>query len=204
MLRLFPSIRGETIAHFLKPPIEGVVLQCYGAGNVPNNRKDIMDCILEATARGVLILCVTQCTHGSVSSLYETGKALIDAGSIPGNDITAEAALTKLSYVLSKKNLSHEERRHLMTKNLKGEMTVLEMKDTRAKHRRDEGELELIQAVANQLHLTTSEEVKKVEEVLFPSLLCSAAMKGSVETLEGLIACGANVSAKDYDCRYKY
>lgn len=35
LLRLFPSIRSETIRHFLQPPIEGVVLQCYGAGNIP-------------------------------------------------------------------------------------------------------------------------------------------------------------------------
>ena len=38
LLRLFPSIMVETVAHFLKPPIEGVVLQCYGAGNIPNSR----------------------------------------------------------------------------------------------------------------------------------------------------------------------
>ena len=31
LLRLFPSIRTETIKHFLSPPIKGVVLQCYGA-----------------------------------------------------------------------------------------------------------------------------------------------------------------------------
>ena len=38
LLRLFPSIRSDTVAHFLKAPIEGVVLQCYGSGNVPHNR----------------------------------------------------------------------------------------------------------------------------------------------------------------------
>ncbi len=38
LVRLFPSIRAESLAHFLKPPVEGVVLQCYGSGNIPNNR----------------------------------------------------------------------------------------------------------------------------------------------------------------------
>ena len=39
LLRLFPSIRTETVRHFLAPPIRGVVLQCYGAGNMPSNRS---------------------------------------------------------------------------------------------------------------------------------------------------------------------
>ena len=74
MLRMFPSIRSDTVSHFLVPPIEGVVLQCYGAGNMPSNRKDIMEAIAEASKRGVLIISVTQCTHGGVSGLYETGN----------------------------------------------------------------------------------------------------------------------------------
>ena len=39
LLRLFPSISPDTIGHFLKPPIKGVVLQCYGAGNVPRETE---------------------------------------------------------------------------------------------------------------------------------------------------------------------
>ena len=76
LLRLFPSIRTETVAHFLSPPIEGVVLQCYGAGNLPNNREDIMELLKKAVQRGVLITTVTQCNHGTVSGIYEAGKAL--------------------------------------------------------------------------------------------------------------------------------
>lgn len=87
LVRIFPSMRTETIAYFLQPPIEGVVLQCYGAGNVPNNRKDIMNHLKEATERGVIILSVTQCINGSVSGLYATGKALLDIGIIPGSFI---------------------------------------------------------------------------------------------------------------------
>lgn len=75
----------ETVAHFLKPPIEGIILQCYGAGNFPNNRLDIMELFKEATERGVMIVSVTQCINGSVSGIYATGKALLDVGIIPGN-----------------------------------------------------------------------------------------------------------------------
>ena len=124
LLRLFPSIRTETIKHFLTPPIKGVVLQCYGAGNIPSNREDIIEALTEATKEGVIIISCTQCSNGAVSGIYETGKRLIDAGVIPGNDITSEAALTKLSYVLSKKDWDQNQKRRAMDTSIRGEMTL--------------------------------------------------------------------------------
>ena len=124
LLRLFPSIRTETIKHFLEPPIKGVVLQCYGAGNMPSNREDIIHALTEATNNGVIIVSCTQCSNGAVSGIYETGKALIDAGVIPGSDVTPEAALTKLSYVLSKEDWDINQKRKAMDYSIRGEMTV--------------------------------------------------------------------------------
>ena len=60
LLRLFPSIRTETFKHFLAPPIKGVVLQCYGAGNMPSNREDIIQALRDATEAGVIIVSCTQ------------------------------------------------------------------------------------------------------------------------------------------------
>ena len=82
LLRLFPSITAELIKAFLCPPIEGVVLQSYGAGNIPSNREDIVSEFRAATQRGIIVVNTTQCSTGSVSSLYETGKLLFDAGMI--------------------------------------------------------------------------------------------------------------------------
>ena len=63
-------------------------------------------------------------------------------------------------------------------------------------------ELELIQAVAQTLHLKTSDELRGAEAVLYPSILCSAVFKGSLETLETMKnEFGADLAAADYDKR---
>lgn len=90
-----------------------MVLQTYGSGNAPSNRKDILNEFREATKRGVIIVNITQCPNGKVDPAYETGNALVEAGVIPGSDMTPEACLTKLSYILSKDEWSQEQKREV-------------------------------------------------------------------------------------------
>ena len=205
LLRIFPSIRTETVAHFMKPPIQGVVLQCYGAGNMPTNRKDIMRLLKDASARGVIIVSVTQCSSGMVSGLYATGKALLDIGVIPGNDMTPEAALTKMSYVLSRDEWDIDMKRKMMQTNIAGEMTVINFKEEKAKPLKgDIEDLNLIDALAKTLHVTTTEEMEGLTVVLLPSILCSAVFTGDVNRLEALHSAYGDMidfSKHDYDNR---
>ncbi|CAN7939594.1 unnamed protein product [Ixodes hexagonus] len=124
LLRFFPSITLEVVRAFLSPPVQGVVLQTYGAGNAPTARLDVMDEIRRANERGVLMINCSQCPHGAVDPAYETGSALIEAGVIPGSDMTPEAALTKLSYVLAKADWPHETKKKMLRESLRGELTI--------------------------------------------------------------------------------
>lgn len=52
------------------------MLEAYGAGNIPSNRQDVLEVLAEAVKRGVIMVIITQCSFGSVTALYETGKVL--------------------------------------------------------------------------------------------------------------------------------
>jgi len=65
----------------------------------------------------------TQCGHGTVAAIYETGVKTESAGVIPGFDMTCEAALGKLSYVLGRDDWSLEQKREMMKVSLRGELT---------------------------------------------------------------------------------
>ena len=107
--RLFPGLKPALLEAVLAPPIQGVVLECYGAGNAPTGDEEFMAVIQAATARGVVIVAVTQPSQGSANlSLYATGRALLDAGVVSGFDMTAEAALAKLYYLFETRNCTCE------------------------------------------------------------------------------------------------
>ena len=71
---------------------------------------------------GVLVVVMSQCRHGLVTEEYEAGKKLISMGAVLGADMTKEAILAKLSYLLAKKLPLHK-LKVLMNINLKGELT---------------------------------------------------------------------------------
>ncbi|KAJ3836465.1 L-asparaginase [Lentinula raphanica] len=121
-LRLFPGITAETVSAFFNPSTKGVILETFGAGNAPQ-RSDLMDALRNACDRGVVVVAISQCSKGSVSDAYETGRTLLQVGVVPGGDMTPECALAKLSYLLSKPEFPTSEVRKLMGVPLRGELT---------------------------------------------------------------------------------
>ena len=100
-MRLFPGFSASILANLCRPPLRGLVIEAYGAGNGPSEDREFLAAIEAATAGGIVVVVVTQCVRGSVQpGAYATGRALLRAGAVPGFDMTSEAALTKLAVLL--------------------------------------------------------------------------------------------------------
>jgi 60kDa lysophospholipase len=196
-LRLFPGISTELFRSFLQPPVRGVVLETYGAGNVPATRQDFLDVLQEASARGVIIVNCTQCALGTVSNDYAAGSILKSVGVVTGNDMTPESALTKLAYLLSQEELTVKQIKNYLKKDMRGELT--QQQDVRRFSFQEQQFVETIAKV-----LTQGEQLginQDLSNVMFPVLMCSAASRGDIEAVERMLKSNVNIDIGDYDGR---
>ncbi|KAF2361802.1 L-asparaginase type I [Trinorchestia longiramus] len=193
LLRIFPSISCESVKAFLNP-VKGAVLQTYGSGNIPSNRTDIVEVLQKAAQDGVLIINITQCMHGGVESIYETGEALETAGIVMGLDMTPEAALAKLSYVLAK-DLDFETKKKMMKNNLRGEMTVLSNSDEADTDEKSVDDI--ITHIAHALEMASVEEQMHLQEVLIPTLFMNAVVTSDLKRMECLSEHVVDINQRD-------
>lgn len=125
VVTLYPGISADVVSNFLRQPVKALILRSYGVGNAPQNPAFLNE-LKEASARGIVVVNLTQCMSGKVNmGGYATGNALALAGVISGGDLTVEATLTKLHFLLSQ-DLTTEQVRQQMQVNLRGELTTEE------------------------------------------------------------------------------
>lgn len=122
LIKVYPGMNRKVMEHlFSFMEVKGIILETYGTGNAPTDEW-FVNLLSQAISRGVVVVNVTQCIGGSVNmGQYETSNQLKRIGVVSGKDITVEAAIAKLMYLLAK-DLSPKVFKTIFETSLRGEM----------------------------------------------------------------------------------
>ncbi|MFI1771104.1 asparaginase [Thalassobellus citreus] len=123
LIKLFPGISESIIRGIISTSkLKAVIIETFGSGNC-TTEKWFIDILKEAISKGIYIVNITQCSGGSVMmGHYETSNQLKEIGVISGKDITTEAAIAKLMFMLGQ-NISSEKFKGMFEKSIRGEMS---------------------------------------------------------------------------------
>jgi L-asparaginase len=123
ILKLFPGINRKLMQAIINiDGLRGLIIETFGSGNAPTYQW-FLDDLKQFIDKGGIVLNVTQCHGGSVEmGLYETSRQMLSAGVISGTDITSEASVTKLMFLLGRYS-SREDVENSLKKSLAGEIS---------------------------------------------------------------------------------
>uniref|UniRef100_A0A673V6Z1 60 kDa lysophospholipase n=1 Tax=Suricata suricatta TaxID=37032 RepID=A0A673V6Z1_SURSU len=158
---------------FLQPPLKGVVMETFGSGNGPT-KPDLLRELRAAAERGLIILNCTHCLQGTVTSGYAAGMAMEGAGVVSGFDMTSEAAMAKLSYVLGQPGLSLDSRKQVHTPRLWAQAPWAMGMGTPVGCVPGE-------ARGPRVPLPSAQEADAVRDAATPGLACAAARAGDLD-----------------------
>lgn len=126
VIKVFPGIQFGLFEQIMTEKLSGIVLETFGAGNIPGAADELLPIIKKAFESGSVITVCSQCPAGTVAlGAYETSAALKTAGAVSGRDMTTEAAVAKLYHLFSL-GISKVEIKGRMEKDLCGELSDLE------------------------------------------------------------------------------
>lgn len=124
LLKLIPGTRLEFFEHFIKMGYKGLVIEGFGLGGLHFIRRNLVDELQELLRAGIPVVITTQCLYEiSDLTVYEVGRKAAQEGIIPAYDMTSEAAVTKLMWVLGHTRNMGEIRKMMLT-NYCGEIDL--------------------------------------------------------------------------------
>ncbi len=123
VLKMYPGITPQAVQAVTRSSVNAIVLETFGSGNT-TTAAWFIESLQEAIDAGKVVVDITQCQVGSVElGKYETSKQLQQMGVVSGYDLTFEAAVTKLMYLMGR-GLPTPEIAKLMEQSLRGELTA--------------------------------------------------------------------------------
>lgn len=121
MLKMFPGIHRSLLEMLSNQGYKGLYIEAYGIGGMPFLKHDFISTLEKIINNGMTVVVGTQCRYeGSKMDVYETGRRALEIGALQAGDMTSEAALTKLMWILGMTDNANEIRDYF-TINLAGE-----------------------------------------------------------------------------------
>ena len=122
LLKLFPGTSPEAFRHIAAMGCKGLVLEAFGLGGLHYIRRNLVGALHELSEQGVVTLVATQCMYEKADfSIYEVGRDITGSNIYSARDMTTEAAVTKLMWVLGQTD-DPAIIRDYMERSLAGEM----------------------------------------------------------------------------------
>ena len=119
LIKYTPGASPETLL-FASANYKGIVLEGTGLGHVSTEWVPYIE---RTTDAGIPVIVTSQCISGRVCDrVYDTGRDILKAGAIEGEDMLPEVALVKLMWALGQTS-DIDEVKKLMSTDMAGEMT---------------------------------------------------------------------------------
>lgn len=125
MIKMFPGIHRSLIESIADQGYKGLYIEAYGIGGMPFLKHDFIGALDKVIQNGMSVVVGTQCRYeGTKMDVYETGKRARAIGALEARDMTSEAALTKLMWILGMTQ-DIKEIRDYYSINMAGEMAKI-------------------------------------------------------------------------------
>ncbi len=123
VIKLFPGISNEHVLGMVARRTKGVIFEAFGSGNIPLGKEGIQEAIENILQQDMVVVIATQCIYGGVEyERYQGGYFAKTRGALPTQDMTTEAALIKLMWVLAQTS-DFSKIKELYQQNIVGELT---------------------------------------------------------------------------------